>query len=144
MTGHPALCTCFACGQCRETVLRAEVARQDAEIAALTERYVPLVEEVERLTREREDYREKRANEVEALRAQNAGVGEQLVKAIDDIATLRAEVERLTREVEESSIARTIHFGEAERLRERVAALTADVCPRCGATLRDPVGGGKP
>ena len=74
------------------------IARQDLEIAALTERYVPLVE----------------------------------------------ENERLTREVEESSIARTIHFGEAERLRERVAALTADVCPRCGTTLRDPVGGGKP
>ena len=31
------------------TTLRAEVARQDLEIAALTERFVPLVEENERL-----------------------------------------------------------------------------------------------
>ena len=36
-------------------------------------------------------------SEVETLRAQNAGVGEQLVMAIDDIATLRARVAELER-----------------------------------------------
>ena len=55
--------------------------------------------------------------EHEAMRVENEAMTARFVPLVE-------ENERLTREAEESSIARTIHFGEAERLRERVAALT--------------------
>jgi uncharacterized small protein (DUF1192 family) len=70
---HPPLHDCSACARKRETALQAEVERLHAELASAR-------------TVERKDLHE----QIAALRAQNEGVGEQLVKAIDEIASLRA------------------------------------------------------
>ena len=73
--------------------LRAEVARQDAEIAALTERFVPLVEENERLRAEVAEL----TAELEKWKAM-VGVGTK--EDAETIATLRAEAGAIRRAAE--------------------------------------------